>query len=294
MKLAVIFTLCLFSFISVFCQTKDSLNDRQAQDSIAPKKLLAPWWVEKFRLTAGFFLPINNTSIQVGVNGTANGSKIDFQKDLGFDAAIATFLAGFEWRISRRSRLSLSYFQMNHSATHTLQRDITFDSTTYHVNTSVNSFFNTKIYQFSYGYAFIEKPNYEVGVSIGAHTVGAKAGIAVNGNSGSLTQNNDFGFTAPLPDLGIWGGYAISKRFAVNADFSYLSLTVNNITGKLLTYNLTFTYKILPQLDVSAAYTGLNFTVNATKKNLAGEFRWGYNGPTICASFTFGKKSWAH
>ena len=294
MKVAALIPVFLFSFIFCFSQAQDSLGISHPPDSLTPKKMVAPWWVEKFRLTAGFFLPVNNTKVQVGVNGTANGSVIDFRKDLGFNTAIATFLAGFQWRISRRSRLNLSYFKMNHSATHTLQRDITFDSTTYYANTSVNSFFNTKIYQFSYGYAIIVKPNYEVGVSIGAHTVGASAGIAVNGVSVGLEQSNDFGFTAPLPDLGIWGGYAISKRFAVNMEFSYLALTVNNITGKLLTYNLVFTYQILPQLDLSAAYTGLNFTVNTTKKNLAGEFRWGYNGPTLCASFTFGKKSWTH
>lgn len=289
---AVLVVILIFSMSIGYAQTKDSTV--HMKDTAAKNKLIAPWWVEKFRLSAGFFLPINNTSVQVGANGQAAGTDIDFKKDLGFGATIATFAANFQWRISRRSRVNLGYFNMRRSNSHTLQKDITFDTTTYHVNSTVDVFFNTAIYQFSYGYAFIEKPNFELGVSIGAHTVGAKAGISLSGMNANLSKSTDFGFTAPLPDLGIWGGYAFSSRFAANLDFSYLSLTVDKITGQIITYNLVLTYKLIPQLDIELAYTGLNFDVKASKNNANGEFKWGYNGPSLGATFSFGKKSWVH
>src|SRR5258705_4209891 len=194
MKAATLTMIVVINIACSYSQTKDAL---QTKDS-----LIAPWWVEKFKLTAGLFVPINNTKVQVGVNGAANGTEIDFQKDLGFDAAQVTFLANFQWRISRRSRISLAYYDMNRTATHKLQRDITFKDQTYQINNPVETYFNTAIYQFSYGYAIIEKPTYEVGVMIGAHTVGAKAGISLNGATAG-TENSNFGFTAPLPDLGV-------------------------------------------------------------------------------------------
>ena len=280
MKATILTSVLLISISFSYSQTKDSL--------------IAPWWVEKFKLTAGLFVPINNTKVQVGANGSAAGTDIDFQKDLGFDAAQVTFLASFQWRISRRSRVNLTYYDMNRETTHTLQKDITFNDQTYHINTSVNSYFNTAIYQFSYGYAIIEKPGYEVGVLIGAHTVGTKAGIALNGATSGISQDNNFGFTAPLPDLGVWGGYAFNDRFAVNLDFDYLSLTVNGINGRLIAYDIAFSYKLTRQLDLSLAYSGLNFNVKTTKKNVTGNFRWGYNGPALALSFSFGEKSWKH
>jgi hypothetical protein len=278
MKGILLLAIFSFSILLGYSQKKDSL--------------VAPWWVEKFRITAGLFVPVNSTKVQVGANGSAGGTNIDFQKDLGFGTASATFLANAQWRISRRSRINLAYFNMSHDVTHTLQKDITFDTITYHVNTTVDAYFNTAIYQFSYGYAIIEKPTYEVGLLIGAHTVGGKAGISVDGTNVGATKSTNFGFTAPLPDLGIWGGYAFSDRFAVNLDFDYLSLTVNAITGSIVAYNLLFDYKLIPQLDISLAYTGLNFNVKTTKKDVTGSFKWGYNGPALGVSYHFGKKSW--
>lgn len=280
MKIFLLLTILSAGFLSSYSQSTDSL--------------IAPWWVEKFKITAGLFVPVNNTKIKVGLNGSAGGTDIDFQKDLGFGTASATFLANAEWRISRRSRISLGYYNINNSVTHTLQKDITFDSTTYHVNSTVDAYFNTAIYLFSYGYAFIEKPDYEIGVAIGAHTVGGKAGISLAGANVGGSRSTNFGFTAPLPDLGIWGGYAFSNRFAGNLEFSYLSLTVNNITGSIVTYNLIFCYKLTRQLEASLAYSGLNFNVSTTKKDVSGDFKWGYNGPALGLSFSFGERSWTH
>jgi hypothetical protein len=289
---AALAVILVFSVSIGYAQKKDTTS--QIVVSTTENKLIAPWWVEKFKLSAGFFLPVNSTKVQVGLNGQAAGTDIDFQKDLGFGATISTFMANFQWRISRRSRVNLGYFNMRRNAVHTLQKDITFDSTTYHVNSTVDVFFNTAIYQFSYGYAIFEKPTFELGVSIGAHTVGANAGISLVGVNANISKSTDFGFTAPLPDLGIWGGYAFTNRLAANLDFSYLSLTVNNINGSIITYNLVLMYKLLRQLDIALAYTGLDFDVKASRKSVNGEFKWGYNGPSLGATFSFGKKSWTH
>lgn len=281
-------SLLVLSFFSLLVFTGSS------QDTAADHRKTAPWFVERFRLTAGMFLPVNNTNIQVGVTGGAVGTDIDFETDLGFNKNQLTFLANFQWRISRKSRLNLNYYNIPRSATHTLTRDLTFNGNTYNVDATVKSFFNTAIYQFSYGYAIVAKPKYEIGLLIGAHVVGGSAGIGLSGANASISKSTDFGFTAPLPDLGIWGGYEISDRFAVTLDADYLSLTVGDISGSIVAYNLQFLYKLSPQFDLTLGYTGLNFRVDATKPKVEGHFKWGYNGPALGAVFSFGNKSWKH
>jgi hypothetical protein len=279
--------------IVIFFLLNISFGYAQTKDSAKAEKIVLPWFVERFKLSAGALYIVNKTNIQVGINDM-DGTSIDAEKDLGFNKEVGTFLVNFQWRISRRSRITLNYYEVKRNSNHTLQKDITFDDNTYYVNSSVYTYFNTSIYQFSYGYAFLSKPKYEAGLFIGTHIVGAKSGISLNGASTGGSISNNFGFTAPLPDLGIWGGYATSNRFAINADVSYLALTINNNTGRLLAFNLTFTYKLVKQLDLSLGYSGLDFKVNTIKKNVTGNFKWGYNGPALAVNFSFGKKNWEH
>jgi hypothetical protein len=283
MKTVVLSIVVLLSFSFGYSQKKDSLRS----------KIVVPWFVERFKISAGGFYIVNNTTIQVDING-ADGTPIDAEKDLGFSKEVVTYIANFQWRISRRSRIALNYYNIRRNSTHTLQKDIEFDGNNYPANSSVYSYFNTAIYQFAYGYAFLQKPKYEVGAFIGTHIVGASAGISMNQTSPGAQVRNNFGFTAPVPDLGVWSGYAISNRFAVNVDVSYMQLTINNNSGRLLAFNVTFTYKLVDQLDLSLGYSALDFKVNATKNNATGDFKWGYNGPALALNFSFGKKNWEH
>ncbi len=252
----------------------------------------APWFVEKFKVSIGTFLPVSNTNINVDIKGGVAGQEIDFEKDLGFNQTQLTFQADFQWRISRRSRVNLNYYNIPRKSTYNIQKDIIFNDIVYPVSASINSYFNTAIYQISYGYAILAKPRYEFGVLIGTHLVGGEVGMAINNPNGSISGSSDFGFTAPVPDLGIWGGYAFSDRFAVNLEFTYLALTLGDVTGRILSYNALFVYRATGKLDVALGYSGLNFAVDVYKTNAEGHFKWSYNGPSLGVTYAFGKKAW--
>lgn len=246
-----------------------------------------PPFIEKFKVGVGFFSPINNTNIRIGVTGN-NGSDVDFESDLGFAADVRTFMANGQWRITRRSRLNLAYYQIDRSSTHTLTRDITFGDNTYSINASINAYFNTNILQFSYGYALLSKPKYEAGLLIGAHVVGGEAGMSLNTSGGNISSKGDYGFTAPLPDLGIWGSYAFSDRFYLTGEASYLSMTVNGVTGSIYAYTIGGHYRVVSKLDLFLGFTGLNTHVGIERAKWNGDIKWSYNGPSFAVTYSFG------
>src|ERR1700759_3894187 len=289
MKSGALVIIILFNYLYGRAQEKDSLK---AEKEFKAEKIIVPWFVERFKISAGGFYVVNKTNIQVGINGD-DATTIDAERDLGLNKEVGTFLANIQWRISRRSRIVLNYYKVNRNSNHILQKDIIFDDNTYHSNSSVYTYFNTAIYQFSYGYAILSKPAYEAGVFIGTHIVGANSGISLNGTTSGAAVSNNFGFTAPLPDIGLWGGYGTSNRFAINGDISYFALTTNHNSGRLLAFNLTCTYRLVKRLDLSLGYSGLDFKVNTTKKNVTGIFTWGYNGPVLAVNFSFGKNNWS-
>jgi len=129
-------------------------------------------------------------------------------------------------------------------------------------------------------------------LELGAHVVDANAGIALNGQTANLSSSKQFGVTAPLPDFGIWGGFALNNRMAITFDADYLSLTIGSIYGSIFTYDLVYFYGLSKHVGLSLGVTGLNFDVDATKKDVRGSFKWGYNGFSLNATYSFGNKSW--
>ncbi|WP_259069598.1 hypothetical protein HDF24_15885 [Mucilaginibacter sp. X4EP1] len=260
----------------------------------ARKDRKVPWFVERFKISGGFFESINNTDIKVSNTSGSIGTNINFEHDLGFKKDAGTVLGDIQWRATSRSRFDLSYVNITRNSNYSLQQDIVFGDNDYPINTQINAFFNTRIYRFSYGYAILSKPTYEAGLLIGAHIVDVGVGLSAIGNSAHLDLNNDFGFTAPLPDFGVWGGVTLSSRLALTGEFDYLSLTISSINGQIIGFNGLLTYKIVKGLNVSAGYTGFNFEVGVTKPKWYGQFNWGYNGPTVAVSFAFGRRPWVH
>jgi hypothetical protein len=295
MKKLTLFAALILWFAQCWGQSLASVENplENAGRSDKPKHIrIAPWYVERFKVTAGFFLPVNNTNIRVDGSQGRIGTDIDFENDLGFQTTTSTFLADFQWRASSRSRFDLSYYHINRSSNHTLDKTIYFGNDTFNINTNIHAFFNTDIYRFSYGYAILSDPKYEVGLLIGAHVIGLSVGMGVNGQNVNAEVSQDYKITAPLPDFGIWGGYAFSGRWAINAEFNWLNVTIDNINGRILGGNISVMYKIINHLTASVGYTGLNFKVDAESKHLDGQLKWGYNGPALTAAYTFGHKGW--
>lgn len=259
------------------------------------KKKTAPWFVDRFKIGAGFFAATTTTDIKLGnTSGGSIGSDIDFEKDLGLKRNVETFLANFQWRISRRWRMDFSYYQLNRSSSKTLERTINYGDHTYNVAATVSSYFNNTIYRASFGYAILAKPNAELGLLIGAHTLQSSMGVGLVAGGAGAAYKDNFNFTAPLPDFGIWGGVALSKRLALNGEFDYLSIAAGDFKGEIVGYNAALSFKALKQLDLSLGYTGFNFSIDANTNHQNAHIGWGYNGPSLTVDFRFGHNNWKH
>ncbi|KUJ60714.1 hypothetical protein AR687_16955 [Flavobacteriaceae bacterium CRH] len=246
------------------------------------------WHGRRFKVTAGAFFPTNNTEVEVGSNNGNFGNLIDFEKDLGFNKNTVSFTAAFEWRISRRSRLGTEYFYLKRTASKTLEKEIEFGDNVYPVDARVAAFMNNEIVRVTYGYAIISKPKYEIGALIGAHVLLGDVGLRLEANTQEAEYRDNFDFTAPLPDLGIWGEFVLGKKVGLYANINYFAIKINDIDGRLLSYNLSILYNVYKNFSITAGYTGLNIRVDTEKERLNGFFKWGYNGPTLAATYAFG------
>ena len=267
--------------LTTFKTETDDFQDNTVDD--------LPWHNRRFKVSAGGFFPVNNTVVKVEGNNGNIGTEIDLENDLGFSKSTASFLGTFDWRISKRSRLGFEYFVLDRTATKTLQRDINFGDHTYPVDGRVQGTFNVQIARIAYGYAILSKPKYQAGLLIGAHVLFADLGLRLEANTQSLEYRDSFDFTAPLPDVGIWGEFVLGKRWGLYANVNYLAIKIDETDGRIISYNLSVLYNVVQNFSLTAGYTGLNFRIDTIQDRLNGFLKWGYNGPTITAVYTFGK-----
>lgn len=261
-------------------------NNSKKDQSNIPEDF--PWHGRRFKATAGVFFPSNNTEVEVNGSAGRIGTDIDFEKDLGFETNTVSFFGAFEWRASRRSRFNLEYFYLKRSSEKTLQKEIEFKDHTYPVDAQVSAFMNNEMVRFAYGYAIVSKPKYELGLLIGAHVLLADVGLRLEGVTAQAEYHDTVGFTAPLPDVGIWGEFVLGKKVGLYANVNYFALQIDDIDGRIISYNLSVLYNVYKNLSLTAGYTGLNFRLDVTRPKIDGFFKWGYNGPTLAATYSFG------
>ena len=261
-------------------------NNSKKDQSNIPEDL--PWHGRRFKATAGVFFPSNNTEVEVNGSAGRIGTDIDFEKDLGFETNTVSFFGAFEWRASRRSRFNLEYFYLKRSSEKTLQKEIEFKDHTYPVDAQVSAFMNNEMVRFAYGYAIVSKPKYELGLLIGAHVLLADVGLRLEGVTAQAEYHDTVGFTAPLPDVGIWGEFVLGKKVGLYANVNYFALQIDDIDGRIISYNLSVLYNVYKNFSLTAGYTGLNFRLDVTRPKIDGFFKWGYNGPTLAATYSFG------
>lgn len=296
MKKLVYFLIIPFSFLSANAQTtaeitneNTALNIKTNSDELQDYNVEdLPWHGRRFKVTAGAFFPVNNTEVEVnGTNGNI-GTDIDFEKDLGFQNNTVSFFGTVEWRASRRSRFNLEYFYLKRNSEKTLQKEIEFQDHTYPVDAKVSAFLNNEMIRFAYGYAIVSKPKYELGLLIGAHVLLADVGLRLEGNTAQAEYRDNVDFTAPLPDIGIWGEFVLGKKVGLYANINYFALKIDDIDGRIISYNLSVLYNVYKNFSLTAGYTGLNFRLDVTRPRIDGFFKWGYNGPTLAATYSFG------
>lgn len=281
-------------FINATGQTSDSTAIKSSatltSDDTFNQKELGSWQKHRFAIKLGAFFPFNNTDVKVGNNNGNNGTRIDFEKDLGFSSFSSSFIIDGTWRASRRSSFGLQYYYLGRNSTKTIERDIHFGDNVYPAQATVTANFNTQIARFYYGYAFISKPKIEVGALVGSHLLITDMSLKLETNfSEGGRFKNSYNFVTPLPDLGLWGNFGIAKKMNLFANINYFYIESGEYTGSIFSYSIAFSYDLNKNLGLELAYTGLNFDIEKQKNDLNGDLKWGYNGPSITLSYSFGK-----
>lgn len=250
-----------------------------------------PWTASPFSIRLGAFFAINQTDMGAGIDSNPY-SIIDWENELGMNRNTYSGMLDFNVRIGKHNRINFSYYNIYRSNTIILEKDIHFGKHDYPVDSETKVYWNTNIFRLSYGFLFISDRHMELGALVGVHVMRFGFGLELIGNTIQLSFKDDLNFTAPLPDLGLWGTYAFGKHWAVSAEASYFGIRVKNLKGRVLNAGLSVQYKLSEHWGFDIGYTGFGVKITLDRPHLKSDFDWYYSG--IFANVTYRFGHWRH
>lgn len=246
---------------------------------------------DDFWLQASAFKAHVDTDVTVSSNTNPTvGTEIDLEDDLGFDDDewLPAVAAGA--RLGSDLSLMAEYYSLARDTTATLARDITIEDVTYPVNGSVTAGFDTDIYRLVLGWAFVRKPNLEVGAALGVHATTIDLGIEGEGVVGGVStgaERRQQDFLAPLPTLGLFTSFEPTPGLTLGARIDYLSLKIDDYKGRLINTQATASYRVLRNVGVGVMYRYVDYRVDVEKDRYTGRFAYKFNGPAIFLEIGF-------
>ena len=248
----------------------------------APDEIVeAPWHRAQLSF-GGAVIGDFDTSIRLDSATLGRGAEIDFENDLGFDSSSSVFRLDAYYRFDRRNRVDFSYFDIQRSSGRTISETIQFGDVVFPVNVAVSSEFDTAVFKLAYRYTFLPQENYEVGASIGLHTLLLKTSI----NANNIGVSEEFSQPAPLPVVGLHGAYRLADDWLLSADAEMFYISLPDVggvelSGYLVDARLNLEYDLFDNVGLGVAYNPFIMSVDMEKDAAALDAEYGYQGVLV-------------
>ena len=245
-----------------------------------PKNLLT----RPLTLIGGGFFSFSNTDIQLNNKNTnTDGTNVNLENDLGLDTFKATPFGEARWRITPHHRVELGVFALDRDGAATADTQLVIDDLVIEVGASAETELDLTLGRFTYGYSFINDGKKELGVMVGAHIASLDYDVSLTGTLGGgsagVTSTGE-NFTAPLPHVGVMGGYAFRDDLVLDARLVGFYLEISDYSGWLLEAETKLTYMIWDNVGLGVGARYFKFHLDADSSSLDGDLDLQFLGPT--------------
>lgn len=182
----------------------------------------------------------------------------------------------------KTSRLEFTYYNISRDASVFLGRTLQFGDRTFVFGTTIRSKADIQIFKIAYTWSFLQTPGYELGISLGADVMYIETRL-----SAPIIGEESEALIAPLPVLGLRGGYAFNPSLVLNTSADFFYLEYEDFKGRLLDINVNLEYYFWEHLSLSVGYNffDVEVTYESDRRNL--DIGYLFHGPKASAKIYF-------
>lgn len=249
----------------------------------------------KFVFSLGGFAVGSDVKARLNGSSTTNPD-VDFDETFGRDSNATRARFDALWRITPAHQLHLMYFDKGSQQSRVIDRDIRWGDYTFNVGGLVELDRSFKTTALAYEWAFMRRPSYEVVASFGVHytdlTLKLSGNATLNDANGNpigspVATVKESSLQAPLPMIGLRGGWVVAPQWYLDADARLFGMDVDGYDGSWSDIGINATWMFHPNFGVGAGYNRFGTKVDVNKNNFNGNLRFGYSGLRVFLTGTF-------
>ena len=221
---------------------------------------------------------------RIGTESGSIGTDIDFEDQLGMDANQVLPALEIGWRINDDWVLQGQYYGLQRRSEKTLDSAITVGDTTYPVNARVGAGFDSDIYRFTINNLVFQRNRLELGLGIGLHATDFNVFVEGQGSVGELQSSihrEQRKIFAPLSTVGAIGQWEPARRVTLFGRVDWLSLTIDDYSGRLINAEASASYTLHRYVDVGVSYRFVDYELRVRRNNWRGEVDYQFSGPAV-------------
>jgi hypothetical protein len=247
-----------------------------ADDATTPPSVPSPI-TDHLALTAGFYWGNVSTFGQFDSGKGTPGTTLTAEQDLGLTNQVYQPRIEIMFRLQKRGRLRVNFFDLRRSGETLLDRQIKFGDQTFQASENVQSVINWRQMDLTYTYSFLRGERYELGAGLGVHLLEAQASAQIPGTP----QRSDYSQAGPFATVALDGTYLIDRHWSFNARAQYMRITVSNFSGMLNDYHADLQYRWRRNLAFGASYDHAQDEVDVRNNDPSGILRLTFTGPEL-------------
>ena len=244
--------------------------------AVAPGTAHAVEPLDTFSFRIGGYITSWDTKVRAD-GATTRGTEIDFDRDIGLDDSATVGYVGVTWRPWERHEFGLTYYQDDADATRTISRDITFQDTTYPVNSTISADVGIDAYEAYYVWWGATRENWALGPRVGMIWYRLDIAMALQVDANGAVAGGAFReeASADLPSFTLGGAWRWTPggqgNWRIGADVGYFQANVADVDADVTFGRIGVEWFPWERSGFSLDYTVSKITADADKSDFVGE-----------------------
>ena len=234
---------------------------------------LHPLLGARFHVDIGPFFP--NKRLRLGVDGSVDpiSPYIDFNGQLGLEAADETFSLDVGWRFSSKWLLTAQYFESANRSARQLDEDIEWEDLVFPAGSFVAAGSGFRLTSLFFGRALDTKERHEFGLGMGLDLIEINAyieGRALDPDGGEFSGREAVRTDAPLPNIGAWYKYSISPSWAFRTRLHWIDASIDEYDGRVTNLSFGFNWRFSKHVGLGLNYNDFELDLKVREADWRG------------------------